>query len=91
MTELIPVGNTDANSDDFNVTGTSGPATLFLKTADGANVPSDAVALVQAKTDDLYFTIGQITASEPCKVLDATGTFRVRRPGCTSPFGVEQG
>lgn len=89
MAELIPIGNSNASSADI-VLAAGDTATLFLKAAT-PTIPGDCVALIQAKADDEYFTIGQLNAGAPAQVLNATGTFRVHRPGCSSSFGVEQG
>lgn len=90
MAELIASGTTTAQSADFDVEA-GASASLFLKSASSQTLPYDALAIVQVKSADAtYFDVGVLTATDPMKVLQAAGTFRVSRVAASSAYGVDK-
>lgn len=90
MAELIASGTTTANSADITIEA-GASASLFLKSATSQTLPQDAKAVIQVKsTDATYYDIGTLTATDPMKVLQAAGTFRVVRIGASAAYGVDK-
>lgn len=90
MAELIASGTAEADSADFTLT-TGQNCTLFLKDAAGDTVPPFSEALVQIKSAGLeYYTVGVITGANPAQLLEAPGTYRVRKRAATVAFGVDK-
>jgi hypothetical protein len=89
MAELIPVGDSEQASADFTL-AVGESATLFLKGGIGNYVPAGSQAFVQIKSGGQYLNVGELTAIEGAKVLDAPGTFRVLRAVAAAPFGVDR-
>jgi hypothetical protein len=87
--ELIPINTNTATSADFTLfDGQS--TTIFLKDATSNEVTADALALVQIKAGEAYFTIGKLDVASPGRVLQAPGTFRVLKFNSPVAFGVER-
>lgn len=78
------------SSDITAVAGT--PVTLFLKVlVTEAPMPQDAKALIEIKSSGgQYFSVGELTAQAPAKVIDGAGTYRVVKMTSLA-FGVDQG
>lgn len=90
MSELVASGTTTANSNDFTIDA-GASASLFLKSATSQVLPYDARATIQVKSADAtYYDIGALTESDPMKVLQAAGTFRVVRIGASAAYGVDK-
>jgi hypothetical protein len=90
MAELIATGTAQADSADFALTDGQS-TTIFLKDAAGTTVPPLCNAAVQIKSADLeYFTVGTIDGLTPAKVLQAPGTYRVRKHASADAFGVDR-
>lgn len=88
--ELIPIGTVDADSADIAVIAGT-PVTVFLKATNGANVDSQARAVVKIKTSGAtYQVVGNLNATDRIAVIDGPGTYRVSKFAGPS-FGVEQG
>ena len=91
MAELIPVGTTQVDSPDFTL-GKGESATLSLTEVSEGTLTRYCQAAVQKKTPaGVYTTLGVINGTDPVRVLQAEGTFRVRRLASGTPFGVAQG
>jgi hypothetical protein len=92
MTQILAAGTTQAASSEFTLAATD-EVSIFLKSAGGATLPSDAQAFVQIKSDDspaLWTTIGELNQREPALVLDAPGTFRVQRQAVSVAIGIDK-
>ena len=90
MAELIATGRAQADSSDFTLADGQS-TTIFLKDASYDSVPAQCAANVQIKSaDSVYYTIHVITARCPAIVLDAPGTYRVRKQASITTFGVDR-
>lgn len=89
-TELIAVGNTQANSADITVAAGT-PVTVFLKNGGASEVLDSAARCdIQVKgSGGFYYTIGRLDGTDPIKVIDAPGTYRISKYAGPS-FGVDQ-
>lgn len=88
MAELLASSTANAVSADFTLI--DGQSTLLLlKDAIGEAVCPDAVARIQVKSGTKYFTIGMLDVTNPARVLQAPGTFRVVKFPSTAAFGVD--
>lgn len=89
--ELIATAAGSATSSDI-VVGAGSTATIFLKDADGGQMPKDAKVAIEIKdSGGVYNTIGWLTAEEPAKVISGAGTYRARRYATGAIVGVGQG
>ena len=90
MAELIATGTAQADSSDFTLADGQS-TTIFLKDASSDSVPAQCAANVQIKSaDSVYYTIHVITDRCPAIVLDAPGTYRVRKQASITTFGVDR-
>lgn len=90
MPAIVAIGTTQADSADI-VIPAGGKATLSLFGATGPSVPQGAVALIQRKaSNNAYITEQVLTTMTSSLVLDAEGTWRVRREANPVAFGVDQ-
>jgi len=65
-------------------------AMLFLTDVEGDNVDPVAVAYIQIKSGTQYFNIGVLDVTYPARVLQAAGTFRVKKMSAPVAFGVDK-
>lgn len=93
-TQLIPVGQTEAVSEEFDIDAGSA-ATVSLNNAAGSAIEYGARAMIEMKDPDgLFFEIGELAAGnnrQRAVGIAGPGTFRVRRPDCPVPCGVFRG
>ena len=78
-TNILSIGNTDATSQDFDVT--TSPVIVSLK-YDGAPVNDQAsveILLADDESPTQYWLVGKLTAYAPFKELVAPGTYRFHR------------
>lgn len=92
MAELIATGTAQDDSSDFTLADGQS-TTIFLKEKDTFydSLPAQCAANVQIKSaDSVYYTIHVITDRCPAIVLDAPGTYRVRKQASITTFGVDR-
>jgi hypothetical protein len=90
MPQIIPIGTTQADSADI-VIAAGAKATISLFAAAGPSIPQGAVALIQRKASNAqYFTDSVLTNFSPATIVEAEGTYRVRREANGVGFGVDQ-
>ena len=90
MAELIAPSTTTAASADFTLTDGQS-TTIFLKDADSTKAHPNAVACIQIKSaDGQYFEVGVVDVTEPARVLQAPGTFRVVKYPAPLAYGVDR-
>jgi len=89
MAELLASSTAQTDSADFTL-ASGQTATLYLKDAAGESVDAHANVAIQIKSGLEYFTIGSLNGARPCMVLDAVGTFRVRKFAAPVAFGVDR-
>lgn len=78
-TEILAVGNADANSADVVVADGS-TLTVALKDATGPVVASGCIVDILLKDDaGQYFLIDTLTVHQPAVVISAPGTYRFSR------------
>lgn len=88
MAALIASTAGQVDSADFTLTGTG--TTLAFVSADGS-IPRDAQAAIQYKSAaGQYTTVDTLSSSVPALVLNATGTFRVRKYTSASSIGIDR-
>jgi hypothetical protein len=89
--ELIATGSVAATSSDITVAAGS-TATVFLKDADGGQMPDGAKVAIEIKdSGGVYNTVGWLTERNPAAVISAAGTYRARRYPTGAVVGVGQG
>jgi len=89
MATLIASSTAQADSADFTLAA-GASTTLYLVDASGESVDSFSNVAVQIKSGLEYFTIGSLSGARPCLVLDAIGTFRIRKFAAPVAFGVDR-
>jgi len=81
-TELIAIAAGDFRSDPFTLDDDE-QATLFLKGPDSPRVPHGSRVFLEIKDDnaedDVWWQIDEMNPSHPATVLQAKGTFSLRR------------
>lgn len=81
--ELLSVGTTAANSDDFTIAAGAKVQVALKAATDGRVAPGALVTLQRKDTDGVYTTMDSLTPSRPALILEnasaATQTFRVSR------------
>lgn len=89
--EILSIGTAAANSSDITLAeGES--ATLSLKDNSGPEMRRGGIVVIQIKDDaGLYFDFQTLSVNNSPLVLDAVGTFRVRRVDTGVPVGVFRG
>jgi hypothetical protein len=84
---VIAVGNTTANSSDLTVTTT--PLLIGLKTTNGGAVPDGINVKVYVKDDGSHYNYYKsLSKSQPTLVLSAAGVYRVTRTASRNDVGV---
>lgn len=91
MAQLIASGTTEANSADI-VVAAGTPTTISLFNADGVFGNDVAATVFQKSSGGVYRPVlgGNLTAQKPALVIDAPGTFRVKKYASTVAFGVDR-
>lgn len=90
MTSLIASTDAQAASADIVLTAGQNTSLYLTGSVSGTYVDSAALAFIQIKSGSQYYTIGQLDALNPAKVLSAIGTFRVLKQACAAAFGVDR-
>jgi hypothetical protein len=89
MAEILASGITAANSSTVTLAA-GASATLHMRVdADGGAAAYLAYVQKQA-SDSSWYTIGELTHKQPCMVLSAVGSFRVRRVSADVAVGVDK-
>ena len=90
MASLIASSTAQASSSDIVLTAGQNTSLYLTGSAGGTYVDSSALAFIQIKSGSQYYTIGQLDAQNPAKVLGAIGTFRVFKQASATAFGVDR-
>lgn len=91
MALIIPAGTTAAVSDAFTLSGSESKF-VALAPVSGGYLGGTEVAEIQYQANGEYETIGYVRGwpvAERATVIQAPGTYRVRRPVQAHPVGVE--
>ena len=90
MAELIASGTAEFDSVDFTLAA-GDQVTIFLKNTPGTVVNPKGVAQVFIKSsENNYYLVGVVDLSFPAKVIQAPGTYKVRRMASDVAYGVDK-
>jgi len=91
MAAFLTVGNTATTSADFALLAGDSTTLFLVDNVDTDGISSTAQVDIQIKASDgKYFSIGALSYSNPILVLDAVGTFRLKRIASTDAVGVDK-
>lgn len=88
-TELLSLGTTAATSTDITLAAGES-AHIHLRGSSPPAVPACTVCIEVKGADASYTEYHRLTERNPGAVIDAAGTYRVRRPVCESSVGVDR-
>ena len=88
-TELLAIATTAASSADI-VLAAGDSAHIHLRGSSPPAVPACTVSIDVKGSDGSYTEYHRLTERNPGVVIDATGTYRVRRAACEQGVGVDR-